>query len=278
MMSLGKESSPSQQCWCWNHKHSKRALRARDGDIKSGADDLWLRERMDCSREPWKRRTEFAVHFPTLFPFTSLPISLCAKIRSHLLPLYSASFPPITEIDLTAMILQLLHSAGRHGTANRAAYIAKAKRRGRVLRTTLHEMTDADAVPHDGLRGGRGVGQEGDRCYGPNLPHPGLIPKIGSTHQIAWVDSRTWPPFHPRARPLFPPSTCLFGQKKARQRSPHPLGSVQPHYRLVSLYRGPSRGRTFLHTRIMYTASVFSLPRTRSTLVYTAAHCVALSE
>jgi hypothetical protein len=28
------------------------------GHQKRGTDDLWLRERMDCSREPWKRPTE----------------------------------------------------------------------------------------------------------------------------------------------------------------------------------------------------------------------------
>lgn len=63
--------------------------RSRRGHQKRGTDDLWFGERIDCSREPWKRRTECVVRFPTLFPFISLSkshFSLCAKMRSDLLP------------------------------------------------------------------------------------------------------------------------------------------------------------------------------------------------
>jgi len=91
-----RRSVESRRVYHSNRKDLKWTLpcslnaRGRDGDIKKeGQMTFGLERGSIAAGEPWKRRTECVVRFPTLFPFISLSkshFSLCAKMRSDLLP------------------------------------------------------------------------------------------------------------------------------------------------------------------------------------------------
>lgn len=268
---------------------------------KRGPDDPWLRESGiddDCIREPWKRRIECAVRFPTLFRFISLSnshFSLCTKILFNFpsrsppsfvsprgYPIQHDLHPIARGVAFTQFLLSLsFASVARHDTVHSNEYIIHfhseiEKKANTVKHRAFPEKTSSEMpglTPYHGddLRGGEReerAMREGERVLTlRNKPAaPGRDAQNWKCIQMSdryWTDSRIRSPFHPRARPLFLPAVRLGGKGTPTSHLPqwNPNTSVcHCSYSLLEkLVQKWERGRSFY---TVHSASVFPLSRT----------------